>query len=412
MQNRLSISLIERGQPHVVSLEDWTLSNCAIEASELVKRGIIKLVSSGNFVLLEPKTLVGAFTSPRLRLEIKPKFSSLSSALAEMLDVWRRQVKQDSLVKTGLDARQASLWRTFEALLLQVHKEGLPWSYKTCSEETSTPKGRILFRETVTKLHSRGITHRVFSKKQVKDYFGQMASTLDTVRRKLALLEIPTRENEQNISRLIELTGDRYLMVSEYQATSILNTLLEFPHRPALKKLVEFCCQLLGNSETYRVSERIGSGVAEFVDMEKLWEHAVQMLLQLKSKYSADSIAIHPLREKSVRLFADGGPRLDPDIVIYDSGGAFAVVDAKYSSANTPSADDVYQLTCYVTRLSATIGILAYVSVDEHTRYQEIGTLSNGSKLFSCYISLSAFNSDCSIFDNILHGHTPLIQVQ
>jgi 5-methylcytosine-specific restriction endonuclease McrBC regulatory subunit McrC len=135
--------------------------------------------------------------------------------------------------------------------------------------------------------------------------------------------------------------------------------------------------------------------------MEKLWEHAIQMLLQRQIAKDDDVVALHPMRQSAIQLFHDGGPKLDPDIIIYRGGTPFSVVDAKYSLASSPSADDVYQLTCYVSRFQADNGLLAYVAEDNQTILQPIGTLESGARLFACFISLDAFSKSRVAIDSI-----------
>jgi 5-methylcytosine-specific restriction endonuclease McrBC regulatory subunit McrC len=184
-----------------------------------------------------------------------------------------------------------------------------------------------------------------------------------------------------------------------------------FENRPALARIIKFCREILGNIQPFRTSERFGTGVAEFIDMERLWEHAIQLLLQIRPTRANEVVAMHPLRGRKIQLFFDGGPNLDPDIIIFRDDDTFAVVDAKYSSANSPSADDIYQLTCYVSRLNTKIGILAYVAIGEHSGIQHIGTLENGASLYACFVSLDAFDNRGVFLDNILGTYRSVAEV-
>lgn len=402
MSKAIKIQLIERGAAQVVAIQDWLSAGCELEARELVKKGVVKLTASGDHILVEPKTLVGSFFSSRLTVDVKPKFEYLSGTLLTMLKEWRKYVHHKQDDKDGAFRQDATAWRTFEVLLTNFLREGLPWAYTSVIHDTSAPRGRILFQDTVTKLHSRGVAHRVFSRAQIREYVADIAPSLAAVCRKLEMIEPSTTEFIRRVRRLINSIGECNKIFSEVAASDKLKSLLNWEGRPALREIAYFGSELLGGKDEFRVSETIGSGVAEFVDMEKLWEHAIQMLIAMKLQPYIVEVVMHPLRGSITRLFNDGGPKLDPDIIVQREKKMLAIVDAKYSSASSPSADDVYQMTCYCTRLQAKVGLIAYVSDTDVSRVSRIGTLENGAPIFACYISLNAFNPSNAFMANVV----------
>jgi len=402
MSNTVKIQLKERGAAQVVAIQDWLSAECELDAKKLVKYGVLKITTSGDHILVEPKTLVGTYFSSKLIVEVKPKIEYISGALLTMLGQWRKYVPSRPEDKDGTSKQDVSAWRTFEILLTNFRREGLPWIYTSVIHDTSAPRGRILFQDTVTKLHSRGIAHRVISKTQVREYVADIAPSLSTVCRKLERIEPSTKELSRRVRTLINSIGEDDKILSEVEASERLSALLNFESRPALKEIAFFGSELLGGKDEYRVSETIGSGVAEFVDMEKLWEHAVQMLIEMKLQSSHISVIMHPLRGSTTRLFDDGGPKLDPDIIVQEKKKILAIIDAKYSSASSPSANDVYQMTCYCARLEAKVGLIAYVSNSDISRISKIGTLENGMPIFACYLSLDAFSSNNAFLADVI----------
>jgi len=404
MQGKLRIRLRERGSPEVISRVEWARSNCGADANELARIGVVKIQQSGEYLLLEPKTLVGLFDSPRLRVEVLAKSPDLASDLLRRLDGWRKRLDVDDPSSPGKTTDGISFWSTFNYRLSGVHQEGLPWKYSNVKRVTSAPRGRINFRETISKHVAKGITHKVAASQKIRHHFASFAPALDAVRRRISFLEAGHPALRSRVARLIDLSGDVSIPVDDRDAMDAFEQLSELDGRPALLGLCAFCKQVLLDGNHIRISHRIGSGVAEFVDMEKLWESAVQMLFIQHHHSTQDQVALHPLREKEKKLtlFDDGGPEIDPDIVVYKKAKAVAVIDAKYSVAASPSADDVYQLSSYVWRMKCDIGVLAYVAADDETTIKKIGTLDDGRGLFACYLSLRAFDPSERILAGLL----------
>lgn len=402
MQTKLCISLRERGTPQIVTFADWERSNSAIVANELARMGVVKVQNAGQFIVVEPKTLVGVFNSPQLRLEVCAKSPQLVNSLLPQLDGWRKFLNvQDSKIE-GTNTGIEGIWNTFETLLTRVHQEGLPWEYVRVTKITSTPRGRVNFHETNSKIISKGINHKVAVSQQIRNYLQNFSPALDAVRRRLSSLEFDDYLRRSRVIRLIDLAGDFSVQLNNAEAKGVFNVLSELEGRPALVALCNFCNQILTGEDSIRISRRVGSGVAEFVDMEKLWESAVQLLFTNQHQLQDEQVVLHPLRGSRRTLFDDGGPAIDPDIIFYKGLKALAVIDAKYSIVSSPSAADVYQLASYVSRLKCNIGVLAYVADSYDTSITKIGTLDDGRVLFACYLSVNAFDPAVRSLEGLL----------
>lgn len=249
MQGKLHISLRERGAPQVISRADWANSNCSADANELARIGVVKIQASGDYLLLEPKTLVGVFDSPRLRLEVLAKSPDLTRGLLRRLEGWRKRLNVDKAGQSGHFTEEGTLWSSFEHLLSGVYQEGLPWEYTTVTAATSAPRGRINFRGTISKLIAKGVNHRVIASQQVRHHFTHLAPALDAVRRRISTLEEGEPSLRSRVLRFIDLSGDFSVPVDDLEAKHIFGQLSALEDRSALLALCAFCQQILGHLE-------------------------------------------------------------------------------------------------------------------------------------------------------------------
>jgi hypothetical protein len=139
------------------------------------------------------------------------------------------------------------------------------------------------------------------------------------------------------------------------------------------------------------IVEHVPGGIARFQDLEDLWELCTHHLVEswLRRSGTPGAAALHALRASGIRLFEDGGPELDPDIVVKDGQRITAVFDAKYKAldwGSSGSAADLYQITAYVRRLSARAGILVYFAY-EREQAMLVGTTSKGAQVACASIS-------------------------
>lgn len=405
MLNKLSIKLTERGSPEVISKEQWIASGCGDDLERLATFGAIKLTQSGDHLIASPKALVGVFNSPRLKVQILSKKPELTHRIVEIVEGWKKKVKEINRVSLSDLSKENSLWKSFENLLLEVLREGLPWQYTRATKKTSGPSGKILFKETINKLMTRGINHQVFCEMQEREYSDSLVMGLQAVRRFADIIEPERSAVRSRVLRLISIFGESSSVVSEEKAIKVFKDMMLYEGRPSLYLLCEFCIKLLQNNSNYKLFSNVGSGMAEFVDLEKLWENAVQVALQSELSEEYADVVLHPLRTNVKYLFVDGGPKIDPDIMVFAEEGQLAVVDAKYKIEKHPLADDIYQLTSYMTCLNCRLGILVYVSSTDESKVKFIGTLEDGRKIFALFMALDIFESGKGLlYDSVFSG--------
>jgi hypothetical protein len=130
----------------------------------------------------------------------------------------------------------------------------------------------------------------------------------------------------------------------------------------------------------------VSGGECRFCNMDRLWELAIWTAFRKAAiNNNGMSVEFHPLAKMKMMLLMDGGPRIDPDIVIYREGKPFIIADAKYSESKSAVADDVYQIVCYTQRLKAEKGILIYLSA-ERGWFSSLGFSADGSELLAAGI--------------------------
>jgi 5-methylcytosine-specific restriction endonuclease McrBC regulatory subunit McrC len=71
------------------------------------------------------------------------------------------------------------------------------------------------------------------------------------------------------------------------------------------------------------------------------------------------------MRGKKTLLYSDGGPDIDPDIVIYSEGSPQIVVDAKDFATSGADAAGVYQVNSYARHLKVRDAGLFYLAVEQ-----------------------------------------------
>lgn len=389
MLNKLYVTLTERGGAKAVSYADWNSAGCNNEAIELARAGILKIEDAGVCMLITPKTFAGVFDSPRLQVQVKSKAPELTSTLTRLLSQWRRTLSQQNHLNAGTDFATESIWATFEYLLNGMLREGLPWEYSNNLTIASNIRGKIRLKESISEVFSKGINHKIAFCAPTRKHQEELGPALDAVRRKISSIESSSTKRRFHVSRLLELIGDLSPPTTQTQASAVLRSLSENENRPALSALCKFGIEVLGEKPPFTISQQIGSGIAEFVDLEKLWEHAVH--LSLTQSFTTLQPRLHPLRGSNITLFDDGGPEIDPDIIAYQDQLPEIIADAKYSIASSPPANDVYQISSYVQKLNCKLGLLVYVAEGSKTVIRKIGTLPNGAQLFACCLAIDAF---------------------
>lgn len=412
----IEIALKERGPPELVPYSVWREASLEEPMRILAARGIVRLTRTAAAVLVTPGHHVGEMVLPLARFRIEPKSAGLLDAM-ELLAL-RSRVKTARNYQTasraviGDDKNPAA---DFLRALVVCIGEGIPWKYSVHTEVTSFPRGRIQFAQTLRNLASRGVRHRVVASRPIRL---QEEEFIRVVQLAIECLPGTPGANPKLLTDVDLLSGT----LDRTQPFPSLEAALETAHAvldtvnpsfsPAAWILIRRSIDVITRQYARASSfEHVPSGVARFQDLEDLWEKCTHHLVGrwLDTSRTPGSAELHSLRGLRIRLFEDGGPELDPDIVVRHGKRLSFVFDAKYKSLDagaSSAAVDLYQLTAYVRRLSAKAGVLVHFAYEKE-QIVHVGTTPEGSPVLAVSVSPELLLSEGeNALARLLDAHT------
>jgi 5-methylcytosine-specific restriction endonuclease McrBC regulatory subunit McrC len=306
---------------------------------------------------------------------VKELFASLHKFVASMPD---KRLLAEEVQKPSTDLHILDPAVAFYKALSDTIDEGIPFIYERTTSTTSRPRGRVLFNETLRSLRTRGISHKVVCGFNVREFDVNLSDVVSTVASLLEAAHDVPPMIQLRISRLVDLFGGQVLTTQ--QATEKANLLLEvYSDRNELARLLRICRSVLvGEQNVWDMEIPIAGGECRFCNMDRLWELAVWTAFKEASNDQEGlTVELHPFARAGMRLLTEGGPRIDPDVVIFEDGEPAVIVDAKYSESGSAVAGDVYQIVCYTQRVKAAKGVLVYLS-DKGSWSTNLGRTEDG----------------------------------
>ena len=392
----MRLTLQERGPAVVVSLEDWRSHSFDQPMKALEAKNVLRIARSNAGFVVTPSNYVGELVLPSANLRIEPKSQSVLAAMDRLALQANEKHIQDlrSEGEVGGDNKGDPAGEFRDALLECVY-DGVPWRYAKETQATSFPRGRTEFGETFQRLAARGIRHRVIATRPVHRQQEEFLRVIHSVIPILPTLDGTTSKTLREVQTLSQaLESAQPFDTSEEAIEAARGVIQSFAigTNASASKLLDCCIRILNKERLFGGwVAHVPNGIARFRNIEALWERCVQVLLDVWLQgmgVSADA-HLHGLRGKKVRLFPDGGPILDPDVIVEAQGAVTAVVDAKYKLLDMMSSGasaDLYQLTCYVRSLDARVGILVHLAEsDEYAKV--VGTTSEGAPIIVLTIS-------------------------
>lgn len=391
----LRLELSERGPPGIVSLGEWVALQLETPMRHLASKGVVRLTRTKVGVLVTPGNYVGEMRTQGAILVIKPKSSELLRAM-DSIAIKSKSVEAKNYERDfgSADGGDVDPPGEFLRALLACVKEGIPWSYYTKTDATSFPRGRIEFGRTIRDVASRGIRHRVIATSPVRIQKVQFVRVVRAAADCLLETDGTASQVLANINSLLVTLDSVEPFADLNQAIAAAEALVThidqgFGH--AASQLAVLSWKLL--KREYESSGNVWplpGSIARFRSLENLWERCVLRLVELCPSIVKDSEAsFHGLSGSGQRLFTDGGPELDPDIVVQGAVGIQAVIDAKYKRLEedrSVAASDLYQLACYVRSTSARLGLLVHFA-EENAHLSSVGTTQEGVPVLSASIS-------------------------
>ena len=393
----LELSLRERGTPVAVLATDWHALRLEETVGELARAGIIKIERTRAAILLFPLQFVGEMRSDNVYFRIKPKNDALYNAIISLAIQYRGRNSPESRRSDHGDNFQ-KLAENFVRALNGCVNEGVPWSYERIEERTSRPRGKPVFSKTIEQFVARGVTHRIVAERQERRQLHDVINVVWTAY--LCLPNVPgvTAPTLAQAARLIEVL-DSPAVLDAREAIEAGTRLIDAGLlSSSASELIATAVALLKNEDRSGMSSiLIPSANARFINMERVWETAVACLIESSSIFKGGQVELHGLADGNLRLFSNGGPKLDPDVIVAGSSGRIIVVaDAKYKiidgSEVSAIASDAYQITCYAERIGVDFGILIYLGARDGVSL--LGESKSGARIFVVRISAERLCAD------------------
>lgn len=385
------LSLTERGPAAIVAISEWQTAGLEEACDALGRVGILGIGITGRHAIVEPRQFVGRLRIQNRSITITPKnpvwFSSLQRIVQRSHTKTTPQTgPEPSGAAEGLHDVAFRFYQQFS----ETVSAGFPFLYAERSFDTCRPRGKFEVTETFRRFYMRGIRHVVACKTMERSYDIRLASVACSASRMLRFEGLPS-ELLKTADLLEGVVESAAFPLNPDQFEDEVNHLREdYSDRRDVVQLAETSLSVIrGEKEVWTTQLTVSGGEAKFCDADQLWERAICVSVKqdLRTRrIDRYGVELHPFRSSRVLLLSTGGPDIDPDVVVFDDGKPFAVIDAKNSVTTSPGSGDVYQIVCYTDRLKSALGILVYVSPGD-TWKQLLGTTQNGAKIVAIGVS-------------------------
>jgi 5-methylcytosine-specific restriction enzyme subunit McrC len=330
----------------LIQLQEWRPTELALDAEELAELQALPArltiqPDRGRYVVT-PQSVIGAATTPRLRVVIKPKFS-IDRVL--YLLGYARRIRFEA--QTATLAAREGIVEPFVAAFLdalqRALRRGLPMSYVSRQEALPTIRGRVRFAEQLRRHYDLPLPVEV----GYDDY------TVDTeanrlVKAALRRIERLRLRNGHLRRRTVEA------LTSFDGVADVTYTRLDERFRPVL----ELAAMLVRNTSV-ELHPGKATTTSILFDMNDVFEDFVWAAIgdELRSILPA---GYRWRQGKSVALDEDGQVRTEPDLSLWHGSRCVFVGDAKYKETRQGEVDDVYQLLAYCSATGLAEGLLLY----------------------------------------------------
>jgi hypothetical protein len=386
LTSRLDLRLMEWGPPVLVRAAQAQRPEVQRILEAHLNAGVLDLVEVKGGVVVSARGIVGSAHAPGVSITIAPRDPVLFREMRLFVSQHRdKDVTLRGLEGTGSDPLEEAA-AAFERATTELISNGIPIEYGRDRVTTSNPAGEWDISATVAEFASHGIHHKVVEWRPTKqidtDLVGVLMAGGEAWRERQFERGGSTWELDELLEAIIPpdaaLTRDTQTLLDRAEE--------KFSGRRDVLRLVAAVRALVSSDELLKSMEGASHETrSTYFFTDRLWERVVLTLCRAAAR-SGQSVRFHPLRSQGLTLFDDGGPSLDPDVLLYSDAGVAGVVDAKFSFASTWSADDVYQITAYADRLNAPMALLVYVSGSEEW-WEEIGASSSGARIYACGIA-------------------------
>ena len=385
------IRLIERGVPAILEEGSWI----GVEQDDrwrlFQSLRVVRTVVNGRYRLLEPRQFVGSFRSNYWSIRVDPRHPEFFEALCAFVGQWPS--KQAPIVDDARDASAGARADAEAAFFIAAERainSGLPFLYSTRLVTTSRPHGRVRFTDTIRRLQSRGVRHKVVCEEPIRYGDPILRGVLGTTMVLLRDRSLPQSAPRRRLELISDIVEPTVLKTNDaiHGANHLIATYSDWPE---VTLLASVCKAILTSAaDIWDIQHQLDGGECRFCNIDRLWEIGLLQAFKHVGARRGLKAEFHPYGSSNVTLFDTGGPEIDPDIVVFHQGAPKIIVDAKYSIKREPDAGDVYQIVCYTSRLKARMGVLVYLADSDSPWLKELGQTAEGAKCFAAGVPLNS----------------------
>ncbi len=357
------LTLRQHGEPTVLTREDY--EGRWIEYLTVLERHkILGVQPNGPHILIHPNQYVGIGRCPVGRIRIEPRFPDLLVELKHLFPRQHRGVLLPGYAPAANRVAGSDTPAIFIDQLNEVLYIGLPFDYQHQTSRSSVLSGSLDIGRTIKEFDSLGIHHRAVVRQKKRITNTALVAIIYTVLDLLADEQLLSAEEAAHADFLSGGLPPRSDHNTPREAIGLIELQEENEGgRTDVIRLCEIAKNILIDATSLEDFEYTADKVMfRFTDTDALWERAVQVCLGQAAAHVAWDSHLHPMRGISTPLYPDGGPNIDPDVVVYGDGSARIIVDAKDYATHAPDAGGVYQISSYARHLGVTHAALVYLA--------------------------------------------------
>jgi hypothetical protein len=367
-----SLDLVEAGRTRFVPHRNWSAGLGDI-CETLAARSIVAVHPTEGGFLVSPNAYVGRISSPFASIQISAKRPAVFSEMVRIASTAAVRTVTAGWAPDPNTDDSDDIASLLLHVLIEMVSDGVPAGYKPVRRIETRPRGRVLFAETIRTQSSRGIRHRLVTQ---STQFVRDERILRLAQLVTSLVSEGDLMNDDQLNQLcvlspiLEDTHERQFSVPG-GLDAIPELRAAYGDREMVARFLDVAHSILLAENPYTVSSADPIQPFHFVNADLLWEVVVAFVSASASSERGCMAVLHPLRGSKRLLFPDGGPDIDPDVIVFHGDRPVVVIDAKNSVAQSPSAGDVYQVFSYAVRLAAPGALLAYYA--DNGWHQEYG---------------------------------------
>jgi hypothetical protein len=361
------IILRQRGEPVVLPLREYQ-NRWADYLTLLERHHILNVKHAEQHILVYPNQYAGIARCPVGQIRIKARFPGL---LAELRRLFPRHQRRTPPL-TGYSPAESRVpgqdpVAIFLDRLSEVLESGFPFSYERRLVRTPTLSGSLDIGRTIREFDSLGIHHLSVVRQTRRNSHQNLAAVVNTIWRIIDEENLLAPQEANSLELLMQALPGLDSSITREDAMKLIDEVEEdLSQRTDVIVLCEAARDILSEVTSLDDLEYSAGDVSfSFTDSDALWERAVHMCMQEAAAKVGWHAQLHPMRNNKTPLYLDGGPDIDPDVIVYTDASPRLVVDAKDYSTYSPDAAGVYQVDSYARHLHVRDAALLYLSAAE-----------------------------------------------